>query len=116
MRLQWEIILAPAYRRQGRHVSSCDNRVIARVSQEGGAMTVRYVVTMEFAMGPPVTHRGTVMAASVSTCVARATREAMKAHPHRKWSSLVCVLVERLDDQSETEREPAEVEGDDERA
>lgn len=60
-------------------------------------MTVRYSVTFEFDMRPSVTHRGTVVGSSGATCVARATREAQKAVRPVHWSSLVCVLLERLD-------------------
>ncbi len=60
-------------------------------------MTVRYSVTFEFPMRPPLTARGTVAATKVSTCVARATREAQKALRPQGWSSMVCVLLERLE-------------------
>lgn len=60
-------------------------------------MTVNYSVTFEFDSRAPVTHRGTVLGSSGATCVARATREAQKALRPVNWSSLVCVLLERLD-------------------
>ena len=58
-------------------------------------MTTKYSVTFEFATLPPGTHRGTVAASNVATCVARATRDAQKALRPQKWSSMVCVLLER---------------------
>lgn len=60
-------------------------------------MTVNYAVTFEFDTRAPLTHRGTVAASSGATCVARATREAQKALRPVNWSSMVCVLLERLD-------------------
>ena len=59
-------------------------------------MTVAYSVTFEFDTRPPLTHRGTVAASSGATCVARATRQAQKALRPVNWSSMVCVLLERL--------------------
>jgi len=59
---------------------------------------VKYSVTFEFDSRSPMTHRGTVVASQVATCVARATREAKKALRPSGWSSLVCVLLERLDE------------------
>jgi hypothetical protein len=61
------------------------------------AVRVRYQVTFEFETSPPKTHRGTVAASSMPTCFARAAREAAKAHPGLRWTSMVCVLLERLD-------------------
>jgi hypothetical protein len=61
-------------------------------------MTVNYAVTFEFDNRAPMTHRGTVLASSGATCVARATRAAQKALRPVNWSSLVCVLLERLDE------------------
>jgi hypothetical protein len=60
-------------------------------------MTVRYSVTFEFPLRPPVTHRGTVTAREVHVCVGRATKAANVALQPREWSSMVCVLLERLD-------------------
>lgn len=60
-------------------------------------MKVRYSVTFEFDTAPPVTHTGTVAASVTPTCFARAARDAIKAHPGLRWSSMVCVLLERLD-------------------
>lgn len=59
-------------------------------------MRVHYSVTFEFDTRPPLTHRGTVAASSGATCVARATREAQKAVAPIGWTSLVCVLLERV--------------------
>jgi hypothetical protein len=58
-------------------------------------MTVKYAVTFEFEVQAPITHKGTVTATTMPTCFARATREAVKAHPGLHWSSMVCVLLER---------------------
>src|SRR5712691_5357665 len=70
-------------------------------------VTVRYSCTFEFDRRPPVTHRGTVTASSGATCVARATREAQRAIRPVGWSSLVVVLLERLDVALETEADAA---------
>jgi hypothetical protein len=58
-------------------------------------MRVQYAVTFEFEQRPPMTHRGTVLASSGATCVARAVRAAQKALRPVGWSSLVCVLLGR---------------------
>ena len=60
-------------------------------------MKVRYSVTFEFELRPPVTHRGVVEAGQTHTCVSRATKLAQKALRPVNWTSCVCVLVERLD-------------------
>lgn len=60
-------------------------------------MKVRYAVTFEFETRPPITHRGTVVAASGATCVARAVRSAQTALRPKNWTSLVCVLLERYE-------------------
>ena len=52
--------------------------------------TVRYTVTVY------LTHRGTVAASTVPALFNRAVRNAIKAHPGRQWSSMVCVLLERI--------------------
>ena len=72
---------------------------------EHRTMTVTYAVTFEFAMRAPLTHRGTIAGGRAATCVARAVREAQAALRPRVWSSLVCVLLERLSDATE----PADV-------
>lgn len=66
-------------------------------------MTVRYAVTLEFDRNPPITHRGIVSATVAATCFARAVREAVAAHPGLRWTSMVCVLLERLDAPDELE-------------
>ena len=58
---------------------------------------MRYAVTFEFDTQSPITHRGTVAASTMPTCFARAARNAARAHPGLKWSSMACVLLERLD-------------------
>jgi len=60
-------------------------------------MTIKYAVTWEYPERPPETHRGTITASQPSTCVSRATKEAQKACRPKNWSSMVCVLLERLD-------------------
>ena len=65
-------------------------------TKRGQSVTVRYAVTFEFEARAPVTHRGTVVASSAATCGARAMREAQRALRPVNWSSVVCVLLERL--------------------
>lgn len=74
-------------------------------------MRVAYSCTFEFEERPPVTHRGTVAASSGATCVARATREAQRALRPVNWSSLVCVLLERLPDVVQRHRRRTDGEG-----
>lgn len=69
-------------------------------------MRVKYAVTFEFDMAAPLTHRGTVVARHPATCCARAVREANSALRPRNWSSVVCVLLERLDASTEEDKEP----------
>ncbi len=66
-------------------------------------MTSRYVVTFEFTLLPPQTHRGTVTAGRASTCVARAVKDAQKVLRPVNWSSVVCVLLERGEDLRSTD-------------
>ena len=61
-------------------------------------MTVFYAVTFEFDSRQPLTHRGTVSASTGSTCFARAVRTAQKALRPVGWSSVVCVLLQRVQD------------------
>jgi hypothetical protein len=58
-------------------------------------MRAKYAVTFEFMTNPPLTHRGTVVASKVHTCVRLATQEAVKALSPRGWSSMVVCLLER---------------------
>lgn len=60
-------------------------------------MTVEYAVTFEFDQQPPITHRGTVTGGKATTVVARATRAAVTAHPGLRWTSLVVVLLGRVE-------------------
>lgn len=71
-------------------------------------MTVRYAVTFEFIARPPVTHRGTVEGTAAATCVARATRLAQKALRPVGWSSVVCVLLERLESDARADDRPVD--------
>jgi hypothetical protein len=74
-------------------------------------MTIRYVITFEFDLRPPVTHRGTVAASKVHTCVRLATQQAAKALRPQGWSSMVVCLLERVPAALKTaEVETAEVE------
>ena len=61
-------------------------------------MKVRYSVTFEFETRPALVHEGTVVASSGATCMARATREAQKVLHPVGWSSVVCCLLERLEE------------------
>jgi hypothetical protein len=61
-------------------------------------MRVRYAVTFEFETRAPETHRGAIAGSSAATCASRATREAQRALRPKGWSSVCCVLLERLDD------------------
>ena len=64
-------------------------------------MTVRYAVTFEFDTRPPLTHRGTVAALAEGTCASRAIKEAKRVLRPVNWSSLVCVLLERVQGEPE---------------
>jgi len=59
---------------------------------------VKYSVSFEFDLKPALTHRGVVEAGNGATCCARATREAQKALRPKSWSSMVCVLLERIEE------------------
>lgn len=59
-------------------------------------MTVHFEVSFEFLERPPITHRGTIAGSSGATCVARAARIAQKALRPVGWTSLVVVLLERV--------------------
>ena len=60
-------------------------------------MRVRYAVTFEFDQRSPLTHRSIVAGSSGATCIARAVREAQRVLRPVAWSSMNCVLLERLD-------------------
>jgi hypothetical protein len=81
-----------------------------RPATQGGVMTVKYSVTFEFPMRPPLTHRGIVEAGQVHVCMARATKEAKRLLRPVAWSSVVCVLLERVGESKETEELEPEVE------
>lgn len=66
-------------------------------------MTVTYTCSFEFDTAPPITTRGRVVASSMPTCFARAARQAAKAHPGLRWTSMVIVLLERVDEAAATE-------------
>lgn len=56
----------------------------------------KYSVSFEFAVRPPLTHRGVVTASSYGNLVARATKAAQKALRPIGVDSFVCVLLERV--------------------
>jgi hypothetical protein len=58
-------------------------------------MTITFACTFEFETRPPLTHRGTVAASQVATCVSRATRQAQKALRPQGWTSVVVVVLGR---------------------
>ena len=62
-------------------------------------MRVAYSVTYEFPERAPLTHRGVIAGAQEATCVSRAIRQARRVLRPRCWSSVVCVLLGRLDDE-----------------
>jgi hypothetical protein len=72
---------------------------------------VTYAVTFEFESRPPLTHRSTVEGRAAATCCFRATRIAQKALRPVGWTSVVCVLLERVQDEKHdrttAEPEPA---------
>ena len=70
-------------------------------------MRVKYAVTFEFLERPPLTHRGEVSGGHPSTCMRLATKEAHQALRPARWSSVVCVLLERLDAELAPETVPA---------
>jgi len=65
-------------------------------------MRFRYAVTYEFPTRAPVTHRGTVLGSEAPQIAARAIRTAKKSLRPKAWSSVVCVLLERLPDEEAT--------------
>ncbi len=73
------------------------NKSAARLYIFGVTMHVAYAVTFEFETRPPLTHRGTVAGTSTATCVARAVRTAQRALHPVAWSTMNCVLLERLE-------------------
>lgn len=64
-------------------------------------MRIKYAVTFEFSNRPPDTHRGIVEAGQAHVCAARAIKSARAALRPINWSSLVCVLLERLDGEAQ---------------
>jgi len=75
-------------------------------------MRVSYAVTFEFETRAPVTHRSTVEGWAASTCASRAVKEAQKALTPVNWTSMVCVLLERVDTAHEADAEQAEFDRD----
>lgn len=72
-------------------------------------MKVMYSVTYEFAVRPPLTHRGEIEAWAESTCTARAVKAAKQALRPVNWTSMVCVLLERLDEPAAVADEEVEL-------
>ena len=62
-------------------------------------MTTHYAVTYEFETRPPETHRGVITARQAHVCVSRAVKAAKVALRPINWTSLVCVLLDRLPDE-----------------
>jgi hypothetical protein len=78
------------------------------------SMKVKYTVTYEFPRKPSLTHRGVVEAGREHVCAARAIKAARTALRPINWSSMVCVLLERLDEdaaETDAEDEGEELEG-----
>ncbi len=71
-------------------------------------MKVRYSVSFEFESRPAETARGVVEGWSASTCTRRAVEEAQKGVRPVNWTSLVCVLLDRVEDQKESVKEMTE--------
>ena len=63
-------------------------------------MTVRYSVNFEFLHQVAVTHRGVVSGTTAGTCMRRAVEAAQAALGKQTWSSMVCVLLERVKEAS----------------
>jgi hypothetical protein len=75
-------------------------------------MTVPFSVSFEFETIAPLTHRGTVQAASAATCFARAVRQAQAALRPVAWTSVVCVLDRAaLEEQEQAAGEPSGADG-----
>jgi hypothetical protein len=67
-------------------------------------MKISYSVTFEFPTAAPLSHRGTVEGSTVSVCMSRAVTTAEKALHPRRWSSVVCVILERLAEERRSRR------------
>ena len=77
-------------------------------------MKVSVSVTYEFPTRAPKTWKGTVEGGREHVCVSRAVRSAKVALRPVAWSSLVCVILERLDEDVEADRQGIDtVEADD---
>ncbi len=76
-------------------------------------MKLQIAVTFEYLNRPPDTLKTVIEASGVATCVARAIKQAQKAHRPRHWTTLAVVVLERLDvSDSETSSEVDESEAD----
>jgi hypothetical protein len=60
-------------------------------------MRVRHSVSFEFPTRAPVTHRGEVSGTTSEACMRRAIRRPDEPWKLVSWTSVVCVLLERLD-------------------
>ena len=67
----------------------------------------RYAVTLEFTEVGPETVRGELEAANARLGARRAVEAALRAHPGRRWASLV-VLLERPAESEAKSREGSE--------
>jgi hypothetical protein len=59
-------------------------------------LRLRYAVTLEFMVDPPLTVRGELDVPNARLGARRAVEAAFKQYPGRTWSSL-SILLERLD-------------------
>ena len=69
-----------------------------------------YAVTFESTTRAPETVRGTVEGGALHTCIYRAAKEAKgRVPPNRHYSSVVVVLLDRLDRGADAEDESEDV-------
>lgn len=67
----------------------------------------RASVTLEFPVAAPETWRGELSVANARLGARRAVEAAFKAHPKRRWSSLV-ILLEKLDAETTSDDDTSE--------
>ena len=60
------------------------------------ALRLKYSVSFEFDLRPPLTHTGIIEGWAASTCARRAIEEAQEVLRPVNWTSMVCVFLERL--------------------
>jgi hypothetical protein len=71
-------------------------------------MKCHYSVSFEFEIRPPSTFTGVVEGFTAGTCARRAVEEAQKVLKPINWTSLVCVLLDRVEDPDESVKEMTE--------